>query len=375
MRKAAAIFLMVVFGLLAVTNARAESAASITADRLGVVTDAYSLIAEVNALRVANGLSPYIPNPILMGIAQQHAEFMSVNGVSHTGYSGTRPFQRALNAGYPLAGDLSLGGFIAENITAGSNKSVQEAVRQWQGDAPHLNTMLSPNLTEIGAGVAIVGDRVYYVIDTARPTASGEPQVVNTLAPGETPPTLVAYAPPLASTAIPNTPMPDGTIYHIVQPGETLWLIAITYNTKVADIRQLNGMSETEAIYPNEKLLIVKGTGIISTPGPASPTPTVFSTPSPTPSLLPLALSDERLGDDEWPALSNAEVPVLSGVEGQALSDVEGPTLSPVEEPALSIVEEPALSIVEGGKDAPLVLGVIVLAALMLTLVLARGKR
>jgi len=32
--------------------------------------------------------------------------------------------------------------------------------------------MVSQNLTEIGAGVAVSGGRVYYVIDCARPTTS-----------------------------------------------------------------------------------------------------------------------------------------------------------------------------------------------------------
>lgn len=346
MRKIAAIFLLAIIGLLAATNVRAESPAAITESRLGVVTDAYSLIAEVNALRAANGLPAYTANSILMGIAQQHAEFMAANGVSHIGYGGTRPFQRALNAGYPLAGDLSLGGFISENITAGNNKSVQDAVLQWQGDAPHLNTMLSPNLTEIGAGVAIVNGYVYYVIDAARPTASGQPQVINTLAPGQTPPTLVVYAPPLASTAIPNTPLPDGAIYHIVQPGETLWLIAITYNMKVADIRQLNGMSETEAIYPNEKLLLVKGSGIAPTLGTApgtdeGPTPTILFTPSPSATLQP-----------------------LSFVEGL-------PTLTL----APSTTATPEVLLVITRQDGPLVLGAILLAALVLAFALARARQ
>lgn len=335
-----------IIGLLAVTNARAESPAAITESRPGVVTDAYSLIAEVNALRAANGLPAYTANSILMGIAQQHAEFMSVNGVSHTGYGGTRPSQRALNAGYPLAGDLSQGGFISENITAGNNKSVQDAVLQWQGDAPHLNTMLSPNLTEIGAGVAIVNGYVYYVIDAARPTASGQPQVVNTLAPGQTAPTLVVYAPPLASTAIPNTPLPDGAIYHIVQPGETLWLIAITYNMRVADIRQLNGMSETEAIYPNEKLLLVKGSGIIPTLEPApgadeGPTPTILFAPAPLATLQPLNFA-------EGP-------PTLA--------------LSP------SATATPDVLLVITRQDGPLVLGAILLAALVLAFALARARQ
>lgn len=245
-----------------------------------VNTGPYALVAEVNALRAAYGLPAYAVNSTLMSLAQQQAEFMSVNGVSHIGYGGTHPFQRALNAGYPLAGDLNLGGFFSENIIAGAEMSVQDAVSAWQGDSPHLNTMLSPNFLEIGAGAAVVDGYVYYVIDCARPTNGGTLPVLPTL-PGGTPgmyPTIVPAA-PLVSTIFPSTPLADGNLYHLVRPGETLWLIAITYGVHVAEIRQLNGMSETDAIYPSEKLLIRKSTGTLT---PQAVTETL---PAPSPTL------------------------------------------------------------------------------------------
>ncbi|GAB4488653.1 MAG: hypothetical protein OHK0031_12500 [Anaerolineales bacterium] len=277
------ISLLLVFCLL---MAASPALAAAPAAPRRVDTDPYSLIAAVNALRAASGLPAYSVNPILMAIAQQQAEFMSVNGVSHDGYGGTRPFQRALNAGYPLAGDLALGGFMSENITAGSNKSVQEAVSEWQGDAPHLNTMLSPNMQEIGAGVAIVGDYVYYVIDCARPTGSGS--VAYTPAPGGAAP--IAPGAPLVSTIFPATPLADGNLYHLVKPGETLWLIAISYGVKVAEIRQLNGMSEADAIYPGEKLLIQKSSGTL-TPAPQTASPTLSEAATPTVFSPPTAIS------------------------------------------------------------------------------------
>lgn len=286
--------------------ARAEASAGIVAAPLRVDMDAYSLINEVNALRAANGLTPYSINPTLMSIAQQHAEFMSVNGVSHTGYGGTRPYQRALNAGYPLAGELTLGGFFSENITAGSNKSVQQAVQEWQGDAPHLNTMLSPNLTEIGAGVAIVGNYVYYVIDCASPTGGNAPFAAPTLSSG-TPVPIVTQPPVAVNTLLPNTPDADGKVYHTVQKGETLWLIAISYNVKIADIRKLNGLAEDADIYPNTKLLIILVSTL--TPGPTG-TPTRFSTVTPqatwtaspvienaTPTLAPVKFAAAETSD------------------------------------------------------------------------------
>jgi LysM repeat protein len=149
-----------------------------------------------------------------------------------------------------------MGGFYSENITAGSNKSVQDAVKSWQGDAPHLNTMLSPDLTEIGVGVVLVGDYVYYVVDCARPTKSRQPQEL-TPSVGSSPaggPTVAVPIP--IKTLVPSTPLADGKVIHIVKPGETLWLIAISYKVKIIDLRKWNNLSDTEDIYPGNKLFI-----------------------------------------------------------------------------------------------------------------------
>lgn len=258
------------------------------------------LIAAVNNLRVANGRPAYSISPILMFTAQTQAQYMAATGtVSHYNAAGQRPYQRALDAGYPLAGDLSLGGFISENITAGNNKSVEQAVSDWQGDDPHLNTMLSWDLTEIGAGVAIVDGYVYYVIDCARPTTSGQQQVrtpvagATQAASGAAGSTAIPAA-PIVRTIVPNTPDADGKLYHLVSPGETLWLIAISYGVKIADLRRLNNMTEVEDLYPGRKLLVREGvtaTPPTATP-PNTPEPSITAAPTetspPTPTLTPI---------------------------------------------------------------------------------------
>jgi hypothetical protein len=62
------------------------------------------------------------------------------------------------------------------------------AVEAWQGDDPHTNTMLSPNRSDIGAGVLIGGD------GTA-------------LNPGDA---LSQYIVPVTISA----PHPNGDVYH-----------------------------------------------------------------------------------------------------------------------------------------------------------------
>lgn len=327
--------------LLFPASAKAREPLSITVSGQRVDTDPYSLINEVNALRTVNGLAAYSINPILMSTAQAQANYMAATGVvSHFGPGGSTQPQRLLAAGYPLAGNLALGGLRSENITAGHNKSVQQAVQEWQGDAPHLNTMLSPNLREIGAGVAFVGEYVYYVIDCATPTSSGQQQSY-TPAPGTTQVADESYFAPLASTIVPNTPGVDGKLIHEVRPGETLWLIAISYGVKVADIRRLNNMAEADAIYPSERLLI----RLESTPAP-----TVASTATVT--LTP-------------------EIPLLATLTLLPLSPTASVTSTPTKMEEADVLPGPPVS----SSSSGIVLVVIIVAALALAVVLVRMGR
>jgi uncharacterized protein YkwD/LysM repeat protein len=226
--------------------------------------NANDLIAAVNALRVSNGLPAYAANSILMQVAQDQANYMAATGqIAH------RPglTQRILDAGYPLAGDLSQGGFRAENITGG-NKTAAQAVQEWTGDSLHLNTMLSPNLTEIGAGVAKVGDRYFWVIDCAQPTTNGIPQAYSP-SPDDSEPESFSSS-DFIVPVITSTPDENGLVYHEVQYGQTLWAIAIEYGVKIDEIRVLNNLGTTTEIYPGDKLLIRKDA--LSTVVPATST-------------------------------------------------------------------------------------------------------
>lgn len=269
-----------------------------------VPSSGQALIEAVNALRAANGLPPYRTDPILMTIAQAQAEYMASIGTwTHTGPDGSRPYQRALAAGYLVAGDLSQGGWFSENVIMGNNLSAEAAVQAWLGDEAHKNTMLSAIYQDAGAGVAVAGNTYYYCLDVGLSTG-GTPVVYTPF--GNTP----------TPTILPNTPNPDGSIVHIVHAGEILSNIAAAYNVPLGDILRLNNLTLQSVIYPDQKILIRPS----FTPTPTQPTPTASplptltpwptSTPTASPSLAPSA----GLTGRPSPPLSDSDTAVVVGL-------------------------------------------------------------
>jgi uncharacterized protein YkwD len=242
----------------------------------------HDLVDAVNALRASFGLAPYNISSILMSTAQAQADFLAATGsMTHSGPGGIGLTARLLAAGYPLAGDLSLGGFRAENITGGEESMPAEsAVDQWTGDALHLNTMASPYLTEIGAGVAISNGRVYYVIDAARPTTAGDPPAVATSVIGGSP-IPENISPEIMIPVSVSTPNADGNVFHDVKFGQTLWQIAITYDVKIEEIKRLNNLLNNN-IYPGSSLLIRQNLTVPTSTVTAGPTQAFTSTSPPT---------------------------------------------------------------------------------------------
>jgi|GEM_PF-1641747 LysM domain. len=69
--------------------------------------------------------------------------------------------------------------------------------------------------------------------------------------------TLAQEATPNTYGILTSTPQPDGSIYHIVQSGESLWVISAAYGVPGSEIMVLNGNSpEANEVYINQVLLI-----------------------------------------------------------------------------------------------------------------------
>jgi len=255
------------------------------------------VMAAVNALRLENGLNALNVHPVLMQVAQWEADAIAGGAPGHTRPDGLTLGQWLLSLGYPLSGDLSLDGYRSENWVAA--QSAQQAIALWLGDTPHTNTMLSPNRSDIGAGVA-VSDQVYIVIETAMQTSSGQMQseandiltAVAQGAPAEGADSLVSQyiLPVRLSTAHAN-----GDVYHTVQNGQALWSIANSYHTTVDQLRAWNSMGEDTMLYTGQLLLVARSATQPPPPTstlPASPTlisSTPFDATSPPPTITPEA--------------------------------------------------------------------------------------
>jgi LysM repeat protein len=255
--------------------------------------DAYSLIDAVNNLRAANGLPAYQVDSILMAVAQGHSDYQAAIGqVTHTGAGGTRPRDRAAAAGYGGGANF----FMSENIAGGTDLSVDKVISWWLGDAPHTTTMLGANYKDIGAGVSVSNGFVYYTIDVASGSGSGNSIPAVTSTPGGPTPIPIYLV-------LTSTPKPDGSVIHVVQSGQTLIGIAQAYGLTVTEIKALNNLSD-DAIYVGDKLIIhpANAPGPTGTPSaPATPTRAATSTRrptrTPTPSSTPIITSVSMQAD------------------------------------------------------------------------------
>ncbi len=235
------------------------------------------IIRAVNDLRLSHGLNALSVHPVLMQVAAEQASALAASGgaVGHERPCGVTLGQDLLARGYPLLGDLSLDGYRSENWGVAS--TAQDAVSMWLSDDLHTNTMLSPERSDIGAAVA-VSDQIYVVLETALSTNSGKMQYdaypILTGIP-MTQAACIGLATQAAQYGLSpqdmlpvtrNTALPGGEVFHEVQYGQTLWTLAIEYDTTIAEIKRLNNLS-SEVIAPGQKLLIKTGA---TQPAPAS---------------------------------------------------------------------------------------------------------
>jgi len=312
------VFLMLTLNLRPPKDVSARPLPQETQESQTSTATAAEVIEAVNALRIANGLLPLNTHPVLMQIAQWEANAIAGGAPGHTRPNGLTLGQWLLSLGYPLSGDLSLDGYRSENWIAAA--TAQQAIEAWLGDAPHTNTMLSSDRSDIGAAIA-VSDQTYIVIETALQTNSGQMQydayeILTAIAQNGSVGGIDSSVPQYIIPVKRSTARPDGNVVHKVQYGQSLWSIAVTYNTTINQIRAWNNLGETTEIYDGQVLLVQMGA---TQPPPPTMTPqpsptTFFMTATPTESVIPPTATvqpvatDPKMGEDSSPHLSSAGI-------------------------------------------------------------------
>ena len=103
-------------------------------------------------------------------------------------------------------------------------------------------------------------------------------------------PTLLPTATPIPTATLITDLATTSTVTYVVQAGDTLGEIAAQFNTTVAAIAQLNGITNPSRIFPGQELQIPSADGSTSQPEQTGPTatPTTAPTPTPLPTSVPV---------------------------------------------------------------------------------------
>lgn len=224
---------------------------------------AYDLILAMNTLRVSYGLPSLVEDPIINAVAQSTAATMAANSMSwHIGDVRGR----LAAAGY--GGGATV--WATENFAVSSRgMGIDEIMAAW-ADPDHMRPAVEAAYCHVGAGIATVNNKTYYVLQAAyisgQACGSNSPSVpAGTIQPG----TGSGLAPQLIVPVKIATPDADGRVYHVVQSGQSFWSIAIAYQITIQDIETWNNISRNTPLQSGQRLFIPDK----NTAGYATPTP------------------------------------------------------------------------------------------------------
>ena len=252
-RKSFRLFALTAWGLALFIPPRAAAAQ----------TSAYELILAMNTLRVSYGLPALVEDPIINAVAQATAQTMAANNMSwHIGDVRGR----LAAAGY--GGGATV--WATENFAvSGGNMGVDEIMAVW-ADPDHMRPAVTPAYCNIGAGVATVGGKTYYILQAAY--VSGQECGSYTSAAGAGSTSGTGTISPVSQLIVPvqiATPDASGKVYHEVKAGQSFWSIAIAYQITIQDLEAWNNISRTAPLQTGQRLFIPNK----DTAGYATPTP------------------------------------------------------------------------------------------------------
>ena len=261
--------LILIFSLIMLAVSPYELAAASTPPKPGEMpaVSGADVIAAINNYRVANGLAALSSNSLLNSLAQAQSSYQAtISTVTHTGSDGSSPSDRASAAGY---GGGS-GFYFSEIIYGGYNASVSDAMTWWQNSSTHNYYILRDYYVEIGAAVVTSDGRNYYTAELAGSysgSSSSSSGSTDTSSGSSTTDSSTAVTP--VAVVIPvqkATPNADGSIYHTVMEGQSLWTIAAVYDIELEKLLDQNGLTSYSYVFPGDEIMIQPpGTEITST--------------------------------------------------------------------------------------------------------------
>lgn len=311
------------------------------------IVSAQDIVSAVNGLRSSHGLKPYEVDSGLMAYAQRHSEYQAaIDSITHLHSDGSTASSQGL----------------LENIAAGNPDSLnaETVVYQIWTDGLHREPMLGYSSGAMGAGADMSNSTIYITLVVRPGGAAVDPPAAES--PGSSSPSpqqgpgnqQATASPtagsPLAATSVPPTPLPtstpqaDGSIVHIVRPGESLWSIAISYGVRIDDLLTLNRLPPgSNTIYEGQKLLILPagqatpGAGVTETAAPGQEEPQANS------------MQPEQAELEAQAAGQPAEVVPSPSSPAAALESTEAPSPTPAASP--EAVRDAALSAISSGQD------------------------
>ncbi len=218
---------------------------------------AFDLILAMNTLRVSYGLPPLIEDPIIDAVAQSTAQIMAANNMSwHIGDVRGR----IAAAGYGNGGTV----WATENFAVSWNggMGIDEIMAVW-ADPDHMRPAVTPEYCHVGAGVATVNGKTYYILQAAY--VSGQECGSYTSVAGAGTSSGSGLIVPVQIA----TPDKDGKIFHVVQSGQSFWSIAIAYQITIRDLETWNNITRDTPLQSGQRLFIPNK----NTAGFATPTP------------------------------------------------------------------------------------------------------
>ncbi len=277
------------------------------------------ILSRVNALRAGYGLPPFVWDQRLASAAQNQASFMAANNIySHTGAGGSSPQSRASAAGFP--------GRATENVVGGTNLTPGQGVVWWQNSPIHLNTLLAPHYSHVGIGSAQGFDQNFYTLVAGSPSGYNSPAVPQAAEDNDQ--LLAPVAPVMLAE-----PREDGSIVHVIDSGQSFWVIAARYEVPLDQLYLFNNLDSDSVITPGDELIIRLAEG---QEPPPTPTPPPFHVVREGDSWWTIAAWHKLSVDDLLWLNSASETSVLHAGNEVRIALLPGETPPPTSTPQLT---------------------------------------